>query len=134
MVTREKEKLTKLFGGVADLTRLPAALFVVDVKREHIAVAEATKLGIPVFAMCDTNSNPDLVDFPIPANDDAFKSISLITQAIGQAIEEGLMERKRDKDDNRLQEEEEARRQSDGAPARGPVAQAAEVDDAGDNE
>jgi small subunit ribosomal protein S2 len=134
MVTREKEKLTKLFGGVADLTRLPAALFVVDVKREHIAVAEATKLGIPVFAMCDTNSNPDLVDFPIPANDDAFKSISLITHAIGQAIEEGLMERKRDKDDNRLQEEEEARRQSDGAPARGPVAQVADGDDAAEAE
>jgi len=135
MVTREKEKLTKLFGGVADLTRLPAALFVVDVKREHIAVAEATKLGIPVFAMCDTNSNPDLVDFPIPANDDAFKSISLITHAIGQSIEEGLTERKRDKDDNRLQEEEEARRQSDGgAPARGPVAQVADGDDAGEAE
>jgi small subunit ribosomal protein S2 len=82
----------------------------VDVKREHIAVAEAQRLDIPVFAMCDTNSNPDLVDFPIPANDDAYKSIALITLAIGKAIEEGLMERKQDKDDARMAEEEEAKR------------------------
>ncbi|GAA4468084.1 30S ribosomal protein S2 [Nibrella saemangeumensis] len=112
-LTREKDKLERVLGGIADLTRLPAALFVVDVKREHIAVAEANRLGIPVFAMCDTNSNPDLVDFPIPANDDAYKSISLITLAIGKAIEEGLLERKQDKDDQRLQEEEEAKRQED---------------------
>lgn len=112
-LTREKDKLERVLGGVADLTRLPAALFVVDVKREHIAVAEANRLGIPVFAMCDTNSNPDLVDFPIPANDDAYKSISLITLAIGKAIEEGLLERKQDKDDQRLQEEEEAKRLED---------------------
>jgi small subunit ribosomal protein S2 len=102
-----------VLGGIVDLTRLPAALFIVDVKREHIAVAEAKRLGIPVFAMCDTNSNPDTVDFPIPANDDAYKSIALITLAIGRAIEEGLMERKQDKDDQRLQEEEEAKRASD---------------------
>lgn len=112
-LTREKDKLERVLGGIADLTRLPAALFVVDVKREHIAVAEANRLGIPVFAMCDTNSNPDLVDFPIPANDDAYKSISLITLAVGKAIEEGLLERKQDKDDQRLQEEEEAKRQED---------------------
>ncbi|GAA4408090.1 30S ribosomal protein S2 [Nibrella viscosa] len=112
-LTREKDKLERVLGGVADLTRLPAALFVVDVKREHIAVAEANRLGIPVFAICDTNSNPDLVDFPIPANDDAYKSISLITLAIGKAIEEGLLERKQDKDDQRLQEEEEAKRLED---------------------
>lgn len=113
MLTREKEKLQKLLGGIADLTRLPAALFIVDVKREHIAIAEAHKLGIPVFAMVDTNSNPDEVDFPIPANDDAFKSISIITHAIGRAIEEGLMERKKDKDDQKLQEEEESKRAVD---------------------
>ncbi|RAJ98114.1 small subunit ribosomal protein S2 [Larkinella arboricola] len=112
-VTREKDKLERVLGGVADLTRLPAALFIVDVKREHIAVAEAKRLGIPVFAMCDTNSNPDEVDFPIPANDDAYKSIRLITLAIGKAIEEGLLERKQDKDDQRLQEEEEAKRAED---------------------
>ncbi len=113
MLTREQEKLTRVLGGIIDLTRLPAALFVVDVKREHIAVSEAKRLGIPVFAICDTNSNPDLVDFPIPGNDDAFKSISLLTLAVGKAIEEGLMERKQDKEDQRLAEEEEAKRQSD---------------------
>jgi len=74
MLTREEEKLKRVLGGITDLTRLPAALFIVDVKREHIAVSEAKKLGIPVFAMCDTNSNPDLVDYPIPANDDASTS------------------------------------------------------------
>jgi small subunit ribosomal protein S2 len=83
---------------------------VVDIKREHIAIAEAKRLGIPVFAMCDTNSNPDAVDFPIPANDDAYKSIALITLAMGKAIEEGLLERKQDKDDARLAEEEDAKR------------------------
>ncbi|GAB3705384.1 30S ribosomal protein S2 [Spirosoma flavus] len=116
--TRDKEKLERVLGGIADLTRLPAALFIVDVKREHIAVAEAHRLGIPVFAMCDTNSNPDSVEFAIPANDDAYKSISLITLAIGKAIEEGLMERKQDKDDQRIQEEEEAKRNEDLAQAR----------------
>ncbi len=116
--SREKEKLERVLGGISDLTRLPAALFVVDVKREHIAVSEAHRLGIPVFAMCDTNSNPDAVDFAIPANDDAYKSIALITLAIGRAIEEGLMERKQDKDDQRVQEEEEAKRAEDLAQAR----------------
>jgi small subunit ribosomal protein S2 len=116
--SRDKEKLERVLGGIADLTRLPAALFVVDVKREHIAVSEAHRLGIPVFAMCDTNSNPEEVDFAIPANDDAYKSISLITLAIGKAIEEGLTERKQDKDDQRVQEEEEAKRQSDMAQAK----------------
>jgi small subunit ribosomal protein S2 len=77
MVTRQKEKMETVLGGIADLSRLPAALFVVDIKREHIAIAEAQKLGIPVFALVDTNSNPNEVDFPIPANDDAFKSVSL---------------------------------------------------------
>lgn len=112
-LTREKEKLERVLGGIVDLTRLPAALFVVDVKRENIAVLEAQRLGIPVFAMCDTNSNPNLVDFAIPANDDAYKSISLITLAIGKAIEEGLMERKQDKDSQAAQEEEDARRQEE---------------------
>ena len=82
-------------------------------KREHIAVAEAQRLGIPVIAMCDTNSNPDLVDYPIPSNDDAYKSISIITLAIGQAIEEGLLERKQERDDAKLAEEEESKRAED---------------------
>jgi len=113
MMTREEEKLKRVLGGITDLTRLPAALFVIDVKREHIAVSEAKKLGIPVFAMCDTNSNPELVDYPIPANDDAYKSISIIVKAISQAIEEGLSERKQDKDDARIAEGEEAKRAVD---------------------
>jgi small subunit ribosomal protein S2 len=117
MMTREEEKLKRVLGGITDLTRLPAALFVIDVKREHIAVSEAKKLGIPVFAMCDTNSNPELVDYPIPANDDAYKSIAVIVKAISQAIEEGLSERKQDKDDARIAEEEEAKRAVDATEA-----------------
>jgi small subunit ribosomal protein S2 len=113
MVSRERDKLQRVLGGIADLTRLPAALFIIDVKREHIAIAEAKKLGIPVFAMVDTNSNPEQVDFPIPANDDAYKSVAIITLAIGKVIEEALMERKKDKDDQRLQEEEDSKRQAD---------------------
>ncbi len=113
MVSRDKEKMENVLGGIADLSRLPAALFVVDIKREHIAIAEAKKLGIPVFALVDTNSNPNEVDFPIPANDDAFKSVSLLVKAFGAAIEEGLSERKRDKDDAKLTEEEEAKRAVD---------------------
>ncbi|MDN5215925.1 30S ribosomal protein S2 [Fulvivirgaceae bacterium BMA12] len=109
MVSREKTKLERILGGISDLTRLPAALFIVDIKREHIAVKEAQKLNIPVYAMVDTNSNPEFVDFPIPANDDAFKSISLIVTEIGKAIEEGLMERKKDKDEAKLKQEEEAK-------------------------
>ncbi|MEK0441899.1 MAG: hypothetical protein RL403_877, partial [Bacteroidota bacterium] len=113
MVSRQKEKMETILGGIADLSRLPAALFVVDIKREHIAIAEAQKLGIPVFALVDTNSNPNEVDFPIPANDDAFKSVSLLVKAFGAAIEEGLSERKKDKDDAKLSEEEEAKRAVD---------------------
>lgn len=113
MITREKAKLEKLLGGISDLNRLPAALFVIDVKREHIAVAEAQKLNIPVFAMVDTNSDPSDIDFPIPANDDAFKSISMITSYIGKSIEEGLMERKKDKDDANQKKEEDEKRKVD---------------------
>ncbi len=113
MITREKEKLERVLGGIADLNRLPAALFVIDVKREHIAVKEAQKLNIPVFGMVDTNSDPTGVDFPIPANDDAFKSISLITNYIGKQVEEALMERKKDKEEAALKKEEEAKKKAD---------------------
>ncbi len=112
-LTRERAKLQKQLGGIADLNRLPAALFVIDVKREHIAVAEAQKLNIPVFAMVDTNSDPSDIDFPIPANDDAFKSISIITKYIGKSIEEGLMERKREKDDAGQKKEEDEKKKVD---------------------
>ncbi|QMU27291.1 30S ribosomal protein S2 [Adhaeribacter radiodurans] len=107
MVSREREKLGRVLGGIADLSRLPAALFVVDVKREHIAIKEAQKLNLPIFAIVDTNSNPELVDFPIPANDDASKSISLIVGVIGKAIEEGLSERKVDKEETERKRSEE---------------------------
>ncbi|TAE00960.1 MAG: 30S ribosomal protein S2 [Bacteroidetes bacterium] len=110
MKMREKAKLEKILGGISDQTRLPAALFIVDVKREHIAIKEAQRLNIPIFAMVDTNSDPTLVDFPIPANDDAFKSISLIMGAIGKAIDEAGMERKNEKDTVKLKEEEDFKR------------------------
>ena len=98
-VTRQRAKLEKTLGSIADLTRLPSALFVVDVMKEHIAVREANRLGIPVFAMVDTNSDPSNVDFVIPANDDATKSIEVILGAVCGAIAEGLEERKAEKVD-----------------------------------
>ncbi len=93
-IDRERAKLEKNLGSIADMSRLPAALFVVDILKENIAVAEARKLNIPTFALVDTNSDPTLIDFPIPANDDASKSIALIVNAATQAIAEGLAERK----------------------------------------
>jgi small subunit ribosomal protein S2 len=113
MVTREKDKLNKVLGGISELTRLPAAVFIVDVKKEHIAVKEAQKLNIPIFAMVDTNSNPTVADFPIPANDDAYKSIDIIVKYLTKAVEEGLLERKKDKDELRLKQEEDEKRQMD---------------------
>ncbi len=97
-ITRQRAKLEKMLGSISDLSRLPAALFVVDVLKEKIAVREAQKLGIPVFAIVDTNSNPDDVDFVIPANDDASQSIGLIVGTMCDAIAEGLNERKFEKD------------------------------------
>ena len=98
-ITRQRAKLEKNLGSIADLNRLPSALFVIDVMKEHIAVAEAKRLGIPVFAIVDTNSNPDLVDFVIPANDDASKSIELILHTVCASMLEGLEERKAEKAD-----------------------------------
>lgn len=105
-ITRERAKLEKNLGSIADLTRLPAAIFVVDIVKERIAISEAKKLSIPTFAIVDTNSNPNDVDFPIPANDDASKSISLILGTMIQAIEEGLAERKFAKDKQDKEDEE----------------------------
>lgn len=115
MIQRERIKLESLLGGIADLNRLPAALFIIDVKKEHIAVSEAQKLGIPTFGMVDTNSNPEDIDFPIPANDDATKSITLITDIIISAIKEGLEERKRDKEEEVEKEAAAAKAQIDNA-------------------
>ena len=97
-VTRQRAKLEKNLGSIVDLTRLPSALFIVDVCKERIALKEAKRLGIPVFAMVDTNSDPSDIEFPIPANDDASKSISLIVGLLCDSIEEGLNERKLEKD------------------------------------
>jgi small subunit ribosomal protein S2 len=127
MIQRERIKLETLLGGIADLNRLPAALFLIDVKKEHIAVSEALKLNIPTFAMVDTNSDPSNIDFPIPANDDATKSISLITSIIIQAIIEGLEERKREKEDEAEKEAAVAKAKADNPEAAAP-ATAAVVD------
>ncbi len=104
-ITRQKAKMEKFLGSIIDLSRLPAALFIVDTMKEHIAVSEARKLNIPTFAITDTNTDPTQVDFAIPANDDATKSIALIVETMVKAIEEGLAERKQDKE---LEKEKEA--------------------------
>ncbi|MBR1713110.1 MAG: 30S ribosomal protein S2 [Alloprevotella sp.] len=135
-ISRQRAKLEKNLGSIADLTRLPAALFVVDVMKEHIAVAEANRLGIPVFGIVDTNSDPNNVDFVIPANDDAKQSIEVILDACCAAIAEGLEERKIEKADSEAQAQQEgekaprkratrARKPKDEAPAEeAPVATA----------
>ncbi len=107
-VQRERAKLEKQLGSISDLNRLPSAIFVVDILKEHIAVAEAKKLNIPTFAMVDTNSDPTKVDFPIPANDDASKSIELIVRVMSEAVEEGLVERKLEKDKKQEHREKKA--------------------------
>jgi small subunit ribosomal protein S2 len=112
-VTRQRAKLEKTLGSIQDLTRLPSAIFVVDVMKEHIAVKEAEKLGIPVFGIVDTNSNPNNIDFVIPANDDASKAVDLILGYLCEAIKEGLDERKVEKADAAASEE-----QDDDAPQR----------------
>ena len=97
-MTRQREKMNKIFGCVVEMSRLPAAIFIVDIKKEHIALSEAKNLGIPVFAMVDTNSNPSGVDFVIPSNDDATKSIDLVLTAMCDAVKEGLGERRASKE------------------------------------
>ncbi len=99
VLSREKEKLEKVLGGIAQLNRLPAAIYLVDISHEHIALAEANKLNIISFGIVDTNSDPNEVDFAVPANDDASKSIAIVTNYITDAILEGLQERKKDKED-----------------------------------
>ncbi|MEO8149100.1 MAG: 30S ribosomal protein S2 [Bacteroidia bacterium] len=107
-ISRQKAKMEKFLGSISDLTRLPAAIFIVDILKEHIAVSEARKLSIPTIAICDTNTDPNLIDFPIPANDDATKSIALIMELMIKAVEEGLAERKNDKEADRSKEVAEA--------------------------
>lgn len=110
-ITRQRAKLEKNLGSIIDLTRLPSALFVIDVMKEHIAVREANRLGIPVFAMVDTNSDPHNIDYVIPANDDATKSVEVILGAICEAMKEGLEERKAEKVDTEGADEAAPRRE-----------------------
>ncbi|MBU2651621.1 MAG: 30S ribosomal protein S2 [Bacteroidetes bacterium] len=112
-ITRERAKLEKQLGSIADLNRLPSALFIVDINKEKIAVAEAKKLNIPTFALVDTNTDPKKIDFPIPANDDASKSISIIVKIMVNAIEEGLTERKMERDKKAHDEEMDADAETD---------------------
>jgi len=97
-IMRKRENLEQTLGSIADMTRIPAAIFIVDIHKEHIALAEAKKLNIPTFAMVDTNSDPNKVDFPIPANDDATKSIAVVLDIIIDAVQEGLSDRKSERD------------------------------------
>ena len=102
-ISRQREKLEKNLGSIADLTRLPAAIFVVDIMKEHIAISEAKKLGIPTFAIVDTNSDPTLVDFAIPGNDDATRSIEKIMSIVTEAISQALSERKNEKEKSKAE-------------------------------
>jgi small subunit ribosomal protein S2 len=125
MKGREREKLERVLGGIAEMPRLPGALFIVDINREHIAVDEARKLGIPIIAMVDTNCDPDLVDYAIPANDDALKSIDLVTSVIASAVNEGRKTREVQEaadsaeKQKRAQEKKEAQQQEKEAAAEG---------------
>ena len=137
-VDRQRSKLTKNLGSIADLTRLPAALFVIDVQKEKIAVAEAHRLQIPVFAMVDTNSDPNIVDYAIPCNDDAAKAISLVLGAVCDAIQEGLAERKAEKDKEPAEGEEQkpakGGKKSAAKKAASTVEDEAEAEEANENE
>ncbi len=115
-VDRQREKLEKDFGSISDLTRLPAALFIIDINKEHIAVREARKLNIPTFAIVDTNSDPRAVDFPIPGNDDATQSINKVVSIMTEAIKEGLAECKNDRD--KAEKNKEAKEEKAAAPAK----------------
>jgi small subunit ribosomal protein S2 len=134
-VTRQRAKLEKTLGSIVDLTRLPSALFIVDVTKEHIAVREANRLGIPVFAMVDTNSDPTEIEFPVPANDDASKSITLIVDILCQAVEEGLNERKMEKDKETAQKDKKImKKELVTEDSRKSVHESMEEEDEGDEE
>ena len=122
-ITRQRAKLEKNLGSIADLTRLPAAIFVIDVMKEHIAIAEAKRLGIPVFGIVDTNSDPKDIDFVIPANDDATKSIEVILDAVCRAMAEGLEERKAEKVDTEAAEAPAQKRERKAKPAKKEIIQ-----------
>ena len=128
-INRQREKLEKNLGSISDMTRLPGALFIVDIKKEHIAVAEAQKLNIPIFAMVDTNSDPRQVDYVIPANDDASKSINVVLSFVTGAIADGLSERKADKEKvKEAPKKEEVKVEAPKAEVAAPVVEEAKVE------
>ena len=130
MKRRERQKLEKVLTGIAAMPRVPGALFVVDINREHIAVKEARKLGVPIIAIVDTNCDPDLVDFPIPANDDAIKSIDLISSVISTAIQEGSKQRELKKASEKAEKEKIKQEKAAAAAAkRGKAKDEAESDE-----
>ncbi|MEA3447488.1 MAG: 30S ribosomal protein S2 [Bacteroidota bacterium] len=133
-IERQRAKLEKTLGSISDLTRLPAALFAVDVSKEYIAVHEANKLNIPVFGIVDTNSDPIPVDFPIPANDDASKSIDLVMNVVCKAIEEGLEERKAEKEKSAAEKKEKSPKEQKSERPRTTKKSAAKVERPGENE
>jgi small subunit ribosomal protein S2 len=133
-ITRERAKLEKNLGSISDLSRLPSALFVVDINNEKIAVSEARKLNIPVFAMVDTNTNPELVDFPIPANDDAAKSIALIVDIVCTAVEEGLAERRLEREKRAAEEAEAKRKAAERKQAKAKAEESAKAEEAAKEE
>jgi len=128
-ISRQRAKLEKMLGSIADLTRLPAALFIVDVLKEKIAVREAKRLGIPVFAMVDTNSNPEDIDFVIPANDDASQSISLIVGTMTEAIKEGLSERKVERDSDGDEQAPKLKRKKSRVAEEAPAIEEEEIEE-----
>lgn len=117
MKSREREKLERTLGGISEMPRTPGALFIVDINREHIAVKEAQKLGIPIIAMVDTNCDPDVVDFAIPANDDALRSIQLVTEVISQAINEGRKQREIENASRKAEKQKREQDKKDAAKA-----------------
>ena len=112
-IERQRAKLEKTFGSISNMNRPPAAIFIVDVSKEHIAVKEAQKLNIPIFGMVDTNSDPRQVDFPIPANDDASKSISFVVEKVVEAVSEGLEERKQEKEKEKASKDKKKEEKSE---------------------
>ncbi len=126
-LTRERNKLEKVLGGIANMNRLPAAIFVVDIAHEHIAIAEAKKLGIKIFGIVDTNSDPTLIDFPIPANDDAAKSIRMITGYMQEVIKDGLTERRKAADQKKAVASAKAKEAPKAPAAKAPEVKAPEV-------
>ena len=128
-ISRQRAKLEKNLGSIADMGRLPAALFVVDIMKEHIAVSEARRLNIPVFGIVDTNSDPDSIDFPIPANDDAANSIAIILDTVIEAIREGNNERKLEKDNEDQHVETQSKKSKKSTRDRNRTSEDVEVDD-----